>query len=188
MTNITRNSNEEKVRKKVVTRGTEPFRIDNMPESYELGLLLTDNFNASGHLINDSYPLLQDKHWQISVPKGCRMKIYFRVFDLEASPQCNKDNFTVQTSKKQGDIHKYCHNLEEIEIRRRRRVQLTMHSDEDIARRGIYATVCISNMPEDTLVDQEPCTCQQKRVRRARRATLRDRSARAASSEVLPGE
>ena len=149
--------------------------------------MFTDNFNASGHLINETYPLNQDKIWQMTVPKGCRMNVYFREFDLEGSSECKKDNFSVQTSKNQRDIRKYCHNLEEIEIRRRRRVQMTMHSDEDIASRGIYATVCISNLPEETNINQEPCTCLQTNIRQSRRARAR-RVRSAASSEALSGK
>lgn len=164
-----------------MTRAEEPFKIIKMPESLSLGLVLTDNFNASGNRINDTYPLNVDKHWQISVPRGCRMNIVFREFDIESSRDCKKDNFSVQTSKNQDDIHKYCDNIEEIEIRRRRRVQLTMHSNEDTARRGVYASVCISNLPEETAIDQPPCTCLQRSRRSVRAARARStRSARLA--------
>lgn len=183
LTTNVENQNLTKVRKKNVTKNTEPYKIITMPDELSLGLILTDNFDAEGHLINETYPLLRDKHWQISVPKGCRVNIVFNIFDIESSSKCKKDYFSVQTSKKQSNIHRYCHNLEEIEIRRRRRVQLTVHSDEDVARRGVHATMCISNLPEDTAADQDPCTCLPRSPRKARR-----RSARSADPAVIAGK
>ena len=164
-----------------------------MPESLSLGLILTDNFNASGHLINATYPKNLDKHWQIGIPKGCRMNIIFRVFDIESSPECRRDHFLVQTSKSQTDIHKYCHHLEEIEIRNRRRVQMTLHSNEDSlqANSGIYATACISNLPDETALNQAPCTCLQSSRRAARAARAekaKARSARSSQPETLSGK
>lgn len=164
--------------------------IIKLPESLSLGLILTDNFDASGHLINETYPKNLDKHWQISIPKGCRMTIHFRVFDIESSPACNKDYFLVQTSKYQSDIHKYCHHLESIEIRNRRRLQLTLHSDENSLQssgRGIYATACLSNLPEETALNQAPCTCLQSSIRAARAARSKARSARSSQPKVLAG-
>lgn len=180
------NQDLTKERRKNITRNVEPYKIVTMPEELSLGLILTDNFNATGHPVNETYPLLQDKHWQINVPKGCRMNIIFNIFEVESSFQCKKDFFSVQTSKNQQNIHRYCHSLEEIEIRRRRRVQLTMHSDEDISRRGIHATVCISNFPGEMEADQDPCTCQQSSRRAARIA--RRRSARSADPAVVAGK
>ena len=155
-----------------------------MPDSLSLGLILTDNFNASGSLVNATYPKNLDKHWQIGIPKGCRMNIIFRVFDIESSPECKRDHFLVQTSKQQADIHKYCHHLEEIEIRNRRRVQMTLHSNEDSlqANSGIYATACISNLPDETALNQPPCTCLQSSIRAARAAKAKARSARSTLS------
>ena len=155
-----------------------------MPDSLGLGLILTDNFNASGHLINATYPKNLDKHWQIGIPKGCRMNIIFRVFDIESSQECTRDHFLVQTSKQQPDIKKYCHHLEEIEIKNRRRVQMTLHSNEDSlqANSGIYATACISNLPDETELDQAPCTCLQRSRRAARAAKAKARSARSTQS------
>ena len=173
---IDHSKNVSKVRVKNITRGAEPYKIIKLSNSLNqlgLGLIHTDNFNSSGRLVNETYPLLQDKHWQLNIPKSCRMKIVFTEFDLESSPSCEKDFFSVQTSKNQDDIHKYCHNVNEIEIRRRRRVQLTMHSDEAIARRGVYASLCISNLPEQTDVDQAPCTCRPVSRRSVRRVRAR---------------
>lgn len=159
-----------------------------MPESLSLNLILTDNYNASGRPIhNNSYPINLDKHWQIGIPKGCRMNIIFRVFDIESSPDCRNDYFLVQTSKSQRDIHKYCHHLEDIEIRNRRRVQLTLHSNEanTSASRGIYAIACTSNLPDETALNQAPCTCLQSSIRAARAA--KTRSARSSQPEILAG-
>lgn len=182
---IDQENNVDKVRDKSIIRGAVPSIISMSDSLNELGLSLihTDNFNSSGQLIQDTYPLLQDKHWQLNIPKGCRMKIIFTEFDLESSPSCEKDFFSVQTSKNQDNIHKYCHNINEIEIRRRRRVQLTMHSDEAIARRGIHASLCISNLPDQTAMDQAPCSCRPVSKRSVRMA-----KARAARSEQDDGE
>jgi hypothetical protein len=162
-----------------------------MPESLSLGLILTDNYNAVGDYINDTvttYPENLDKHWQIGIPKGCRMNIIFRVFDIQSTPECKSDYFLVQTSKHQPDIHKYCHHLEEIEIRNRRRVQMTLHSDEERfkANSGIYATACISNLPDETALDQPPCTCSQSSIRAARAARAAKAKARSARSSQQP--
>lgn len=155
-----------------------------MPDALGLGLILTDNY-ALGRLINDSMPANLDKHWQLGIPKGCRMNIIFRVFDIESSPECTRDYFLVQTSKQQPDIKKYCHHLEEIEIRNRRRVQMTLHSDENQANTsGIYATACISNLPDETELDQAPCTCIPRSNRAARAAKTRVRSARSTQPET----
>ena len=159
LVNITETTQEEEVREQNIIRGSEPYEIDDTSLALNLDIIHTDNINLTGHIINDSYPLLQDKHWQIIIPSGCRMRLVFRVFDLESSFACKKDYFAVQTRANQSDIPKFCHHLQEIEIQRRR-VQLTMHSDEDTARMGIYATACITNLPEDTADDQAPCTCR----------------------------
>ena len=171
-----------------MVRSDEP-EIIKMPDALGLGLILTDNFNASGHLINASnptYPANLDKHWQLGIPKGCRMNIIFRVFDIESSPECTRDYFLVQTSKQQPDIKKYCHHLEEIEIRNRRRVQMTLHSDENSpnSTSGIYATACISNLPDETELDQAPCTCIPRSRRAARAAKTKARSARSTQPET----
>ena len=118
------------------------------------------------------------------------MNLYFRVFDIESSPECKNDYFLVQTSKSQTDIHKYCHHLEEIEIRNRRRVQLTLHSNENglEANSGIYATACISNLPGEGASNQAPCTCVPRSRRAARAARTNARSARSSQLEILPGK
>ena len=179
------NTTVDKVRNRTLVR-SDP-EIIKMPDSLSLGLILTDNFNASGHLVNTTYPKNLDKHWQIGIPKGCRMNIIFRVFDIESSPECKRDHFLVQTSKQQPDIRKYCHHLEEIEIRNRRRVQMTLHSNEDRlkANSGIYATACISNLPDETALNQAPCTCLQSSIRAARAAKAKARSARSSQRETL---
>ena len=138
-----------------------------------LYLINTDNINKSGS-IGDTYPLNQDKIWQIHVPKGCKMTLYFTDFDLEVSERCSKDSFSVQTSKYQQDVYRYCHNLHEIEIRRKKRVQLTFHSDRAITREGIRATACLSNLHDPTtgagLNQQLPCTCNPSTQRRKKQS------------------
>lgn len=145
-------------------------QIDKMPANTNLYLITTDNFNGSIR-VNDTYPLNQDKIWQIHIPKGCKMSVHFSTFDLEAAePSCRKDFFTVQTSKDQQDIRKYCNNLHWIEIKRINRVQMTFHSDDSVAREGIRAVACLSNLhdPSDEreLNEQLPCTCDPSLRRR----------------------
>ena len=146
--------------------------INKMPENTNLYLITTDNFNGSTS-ISDRYPLNQDKIWQIHIPKGCKMSVYFSTFDLqvtEPSDRCKQDFFTVQTTKYQQDIRKYCNNLDFIEIKRINRVQMTFHSDEAVAREGIKAVACISSLhdPSDEreLNEQLPCTCDPSLRRR----------------------
>ncbi len=125
---------------------------------------MTDNIGIFGNLTQDSYPSNQDKIWQIKIPKRCRMVIYFQEFDLESSDDCTKDYFTIQTSKSQSNIRKYCSSLHEIELRYRRRVQLWFHSDDTVTKRGIYAALCLSNWPP--MDGQRPCTCNTAASRR----------------------
>ncbi len=96
------------------------------------------------------------------------MIITFSQFDLEVSDRCQKDYFSVQTSKDQYDIYRYCNNLDRVEIRRRRRVQLTFHSDYAVAKSGIKATVCLSNLEEKSDGNQFPCSCGSSTSRRKR--------------------
>ena len=131
-----------------------------------LYLITTDNINGS----NDTYPLNQDKIWQIHIPKGCKMTVYFSEFDLEVSERCQKDSFSVQYSQRQDHINRYCNNLHRIEFKTINRVQMTFHSDREVQGRGIKATACISNArhPESlTQLDQQlPCTCSPSTERR----------------------
>lgn len=131
-----------------------------------LYLITTDNINKS----SDSYPLNQDKIWQIHVPKGCKLSVYFTDFDLQVSDRCGKDSFSVQTRKYQLDNYRYCNNLNWIEIKRKRRVQMTFHSDGAVAMTGIKATACLSSLHDpasETEFNQRlPCTCDPSAQRR----------------------
>lgn len=156
---------EPKVTRQVtIQRSPEP-EITKMSNT-NLYLITTDNINGS----NDTYPLNQDKIWQIHIPKGCKMTVYFSEFDLEVSERCQKDSFSVQYSQRQDHINRYCNNLHRIEFKTINRVQMTFHSDREVQGRGIKATACISNArhPESlTQLDQQlPCTCSPSTERR----------------------
>ena len=156
------------VRVKTVKRSSTP-EVIKLPKSLSLGLILTDNINVTGGLVQEKYPKNQDKIWQIRIPPNCRMNIYFSEFLIESSDTCSKDYFSVQTSKNQQDIPRYCDTLHRIEIRNRRRVQLYFHTDDSVEKRGIIASVCLSNWPE-TGDNQLPCTCTSGRRRRSARS------------------
>lgn len=137
-----------------------------------LYLITTDNINKSSST-NDKYPLNQDKIWQLRIPKNCKMTVYFSQFDVQSSERCANDSFSVQTSKNQQDIYRYCNSLHRLEIRRIKRVQITFHSDSVVARGGIKGTVCLSNLhdpvTESELDNQLPCTCNVEPGARRRR-------------------
>ncbi len=132
-----------------------------------LHIITTDNINKSnGAILNNSYPHNQDKIWHFFVPKGCRMVVYFTLFEVEISDMCQHDNFTVQYEKDQQNIHRYCNTLNKIEIRKRR-VQLKFHSNDAIAGRGIKAHVCLTR--DNKRTDNElPCNCGSSGNRRKR--------------------
>ena len=148
------------VRRRTVTRALVP-EITELPNR-NFYLITTDNINESSS-ISDTYPLNQDKIWQIYVPQDCKMTVYFSQFDLEVSDRCNKDSFSVQTSKRQREIYRYCKTLHSFESRGKKRIQMTFHSDDSIPKGGIRATVCISNrvntMSDNDFDSQLPCTC-----------------------------
>ena len=154
------------VRTKVKNRTLD--EIVKLPQELSLGFILTDNINASRYYLNESYQLNQDKIWQIRIPRQCRMIIYFREFDLEPTEGCGKDYFTIQTSKAQKNIPKYCNSLRRVEIRNRRRVQMWFHSDETVAKRGIHGTFCFSKWPASK--DDTPCNCNLVSSRRRQRS------------------
>lgn len=163
--------NETTPRRVTETVRSSTPNITRLPAS-SLYLITTDNINDSSS-ISDTYPLNQDKIWQIHIPKRCKMSVYFSVFDLqvtEASDRCKQDSFTVQTSKYQQDIRKYCNNLHWIKLKRIRRVQMTFHSDHAVTRGGIKAVACLSNLhdpsSETELSQQLPCTCDPSVQRR----------------------
>ena len=155
---------EEKITYQVprFQRNPEPV-IKELPQELSIQLIASENI-ASGIYGNatENYEPLQDKVWQVWVPRGCRMVMFFDEFDLESSPNCTKDYFSIQSSKKQQDIIKYCGSVAEISnktisIRNRRRVQMIFHSDENHTRRGVRAAFCFQDLK--TYNPDVPCGC-----------------------------
>lgn len=142
-------------------RDTNP-EIRELPRELTLGLIVSENIDIFGNTSTDSYDELQDKVWQIWVPRGCRLVIFFSEFDLESSPNCSKDYLSIQTHKNQTPIPKYCGGISslprEIRVDRARRTQLHFHSDESNTRRGIHATFCFQKS-KDIRKDDISCTC-----------------------------
>ena len=124
------------------------------------GILTTDNFNSTIGELEGTYRENQDKIWQIKIPRDCQLWMLFEDFDLEATSQCGKDYFSVQTSKSQADIRKYCKSLESITIQRRTRVQFWFHADESVQRRGILARYCFRTIVKNSS-EQRRCDCNQ---------------------------
>lgn len=131
-----------------------------------LHIISTDNVNTTTNTINGTYPNNQDKIWQFLIPRGCRMVVYFALFNLEISEMCQNDNFTVQYEKDQQNIHRYCNSLRELKIRKRR-VQMKFHSNDAITRGGIKAHVCLTSDNKKT-DDKLPCNCVPNGGRRKR--------------------
>lgn len=135
--------------------------IESTSQELSLGFLRTDNIGIWGNYIAQTYPLNQDKIWQIAIPQttqgSCRVVIYFNEFDIEQSSNCGKDYFSVQTTKSQSDIPKYCNTLSRIEVQNRKKLQLWMHSDNTAARKGIHAIYCFSYWPATS--SDMPCSC-----------------------------
>ena len=143
--------------------------------------ITTDNYmNASA--IRDTYALNQDMIWQFHIPQGCRMVVVFTKFELEISDKCKSDSFSVQTSKDQQEIYRYCNDPRRIEIKNRKRVQMTFKSDDAVAMGGFKANVCIENIPDDDDDGHHDdissvCNCTPtKRRNRRRRRRKRDNS------------
>jgi hypothetical protein len=118
----------------------------------------TDNYNSSLGELQGSYRGNQDKIWQIRIPQGCQLWIWFEDFNVEPTDFCDNDYFSVQTSKSQTDIRKYCRNLESITIQRRRRVQLWFHAGASVERRGIFARFCFNSIVSNST---QSCDCNQ---------------------------
>lgn len=139
------------------------------------GIIATDNLNMSMGELVGTYRGSQDKLWQIRIPQDCQLWMVFQEFDLEVSDRCTKDYFSVQMSKNQPDIRRYCGSLESITIQRRRRVQLWFHADDSVERRGIFARYCFRSLPLNTSSQARlMCDCNlggsHTRGRRRRRA------------------
>ena len=136
------------------------------------GLIATDNYNSSSGELEGSYRGNQDKIWQIRIPHKCQLWILFDDFDLQPTDSCDKDYFSVQTSKNQNDIRKYCRSLESITIQYRRRVQLWFHADELVEGRGILARFCFRSLVSNS----SQCDCNQEDAQprnRRRRSEMR---------------
>ncbi len=143
----------------------EPVTILQDGPELDHHFLLSDNMElAAGGptLTSDLYPANQTKIWQMKIPKGCKMFVSFLQFSIEKSTNCLKDYFSVQTSKNPDDVLVFCNELEDIEIRRRRRVQFTLHSDHANHNGQLAASVCLSKMDSD----RSRCDCFQPTRRR----------------------
>lgn len=125
------------------------------------GLITTDNFNESLSSLEGFHAPNQDKIWQIRIPQNCQLWIVFEEFEVESTEDCEKDYFSVQTSKNQADIRKYCKSLESITVQRRKRVQLWFHADESIERRGLLARYCFRAITQNS-TQQRSCNCNQE--------------------------
>jgi len=126
------------------------------------GYIVTDNYEPGNREpLRSSYNSNQDIIRQIRIPQNCTMNIVFDEFDIESTENCDKDYFTVQISKSQRDIRKYCKTLYNITIQRRRRVQLWFHADETVKRTGIYAQFCFSAIRHGSQGNSFRCDCNQ---------------------------
>ena len=144
-----------------VVRAEKPD-VKELPQELTLGIIATDNVDIYGNFTYEQYPARRDKVWQIWVPRGCRMVVYFAEFDVESSPDCENDYFSVQMKKNEPST-RYCGGLtsvpEKIEVANRRRVQMVFHADKSnfTLGRGVHATFCFQNLKE---VDPDyPCSC-----------------------------
>jgi len=95
------------------------------------------------------------------------MHVQFLNFSIEESDNCERDYFSMQTSKDPSDIVVFCHKLDWIEIKYRKRVQFTLHSDHAV-HNGVLASK-ISYLKLDC-AEGEDCTCDQPLERRRRRS------------------
>lgn len=153
--------------------------IKTIPQELRLQLIATEN-NAMDvyNSTSDNYEPLTDKIWQIWIPRGCRMVLFFYEFDLESSTNCTKDYFSIQTSKK-GEVTKFCGSVGEItnktiNIKNRRRVQFQFHSDDTYTRRGIEAAYCFQD--QKTYDPDVPCNCNADTSGVKRRQTRKART------------
>ena len=141
-------------------RNSEP-EVRELPQELTLGLIVTENIDIFGNESKDTYNELEDKVWQIWVPRGCRLVLFFSEFDLESSPNCTKDYFTIQSTKRQKNIPKYCGGLtsipEQVTVNKIR-TQLHFHSDDTNTRKGIHATFCFQKS-KNVSPDDVPCSC-----------------------------
>lgn len=156
---------EVKVREVNSTRSDTPEEVRYADELAH-DRLLSDNIDVEGNFISGTYPLNQDKIWQLKIPKGCQMRVTFETFDIETTPKCVRDYFSVQTSKNPEEVLVFCDELVEILIKRRKRVQFKFHSDNGEHAGGIHAKVCLQEL--NASEEDRRCNCgpSSKRQRR----------------------
>ena len=136
--------------------------VKELPHELTLGIIATDNIDIYGNFTHNQYRARHDKVWQIWVPRGCRMVLYFGEFDIESSPDCQNDYFSVQI-KKNVAATRYCGGLtsvpEKIEVGHRRRVQMVFHADKSnfTRGRGLHATFCFQKLKG--FDPDYPCSC-----------------------------
>lgn len=161
-------------------RNSEP-ETRELPQELTLGLIVTENIDIFGNDSKDTYSELEDKIWQIWVPRGCRLVLFFSEFDLESSPNCTKDYFTIQQTKNQKNIPKYCGGLsslpEEGITVNKIRTQLHFHSDETNTRKGVHATFCFQKS-KNVSPDDIPCSCNTDTsgIKKRRAGTKKEKS------------
>ena len=124
-------------------------------------------------LISDLYPANQTKIWQVKIPKKCKMFVSFLHFNIESSDKCEHDYFSVQTSKDPNEVVVFCNSLQNIDIRYRRRVQFTLHSDHASNNGQLAASVCLSKMDSE----KTKCDCFE--------STRRKRSAQKCKQSII---
>lgn len=139
-----------------------------------LAIIATDNFEHNR--INASYPPMQDKIWQIWVPKKCRMILYISHFDVLEDQYCADDFFAIQ-QKRYRTVVKYCggeyslpkdsSNKPQI-VLTKRRVQFTFRSSylNKNGKKGLHATFCFQNKNS---VTRPGCSCNINTTKTKRR-------------------
>lgn len=136
--------------------------LSSITELNSDGYIVTDNYEPGNrNSLRSSYSNNQDIIWQIRIPQNCTMNIVFNEFNIQATENCDRDYFTVQISKKQKDIRKYCKSLHSISIQRRRRVQLWFHADDAVGGAGMYAQFCFSAIRHRSPENSFRCDCNQ---------------------------
>lgn len=149
-----------------------------MNQEFTIGIIASENqlsFNET-----ESYEPWQDKVWQIWVPKGCRMVVAFSEFDLDSTPNCTKDFFTIQTKKNRA-VQKYCGGISSVPSNltiTQRRAQFGFHADGSDSRMGVFASFCLQrNNNLRSMCDCSTGTSRKRTIKRARRTHSRSSSA-----------
>ena len=176
-TDSVENTELTSVREVSLHRTTEdPIKIVKDSPELDHHYLLSDNMRlATGGPtpISDLYPANQTKIWQIKIPKRCKMYVSFLHFNIESTENCKHDYFSVQTSKDPNEVVVFCDSLQDIEIRYRRRVQFTLHSDHAVNNGQLAASVCLSKIESE----KTECDCFE--------STRRKRSAQKCKQSII---